>query len=61
MHRTRVKICCIASIEEAKMGIAASADALGLVAQMPSGTGPIDDDTIAEIVAFTPRRWPHAC
>ncbi|XOV84663.1 MAG: phosphoribosylanthranilate isomerase [bacterium] len=54
MHRTRVKICCIASIEEAKMAIAAGADALGLVAQMPSGPGPIDDDTIAEIAAFAP-------
>ncbi len=54
MHRTRVKICCIASIEEAEMAIAAGADALGLVAQMPSGPGPIDDATIREIAAFTP-------
>ena len=54
MHRTRVKICCIASIEEAKTAIAAGADALGLVAEMPSGPGPIDDDTIAHIAAFAP-------
>ena len=54
MHRTRVKICCIASIEEANMAIAAGADALGLVAEMPSGPGPIDDDTIAQIAAFAP-------
>ncbi|MCR9260581.1 MAG: phosphoribosylanthranilate isomerase [Pseudomonadaceae bacterium] len=54
MHRTRVKICCIASIAEAEMAIAAGADALGLVAEMPSGPGPIDDDTIAEIAAFAP-------
>ncbi len=36
------------------MAIAAGADALGLVAEMPSGPGPIDDDTIAEIAAFAP-------
>ena len=36
------------------MAIAAGADALGLVADMPSGPGPIDDDTIAEIAAFAP-------
>ncbi len=52
--RTRVKICCIASIEEAQMAIDAGADALGLVAAMPSGPGPIPDQRIAEIAAFVP-------
>jgi phosphoribosylanthranilate isomerase len=52
--RTRVKICCIASIEEAKMAIDAGADALGLVAEMPSGPGPIDDATIATIARQVP-------
>jgi phosphoribosylanthranilate isomerase len=47
--RTRIKICCIASIEEARLAIAAGADALGLVGKMPSGPGPIDDDLIAAI------------
>ena len=42
--RTRVKVCCIASPEEAGMAIAAGADALGLVGAMPSGPGPIPDD-----------------
>jgi len=52
--RTRVKICCIASIEEARIAIAAGADALGLVARMPSGPGPIPDATIASIAAAVP-------
>ena len=48
--RTRVKICCISSLEEARLAIAYGADALGLVGKMPSGPGPIDDDVIATIV-----------
>jgi phosphoribosylanthranilate isomerase len=47
--RTRIKICCISSGEEAMMAIGAGADALGLVGKMPSGPGPIDDDLIASI------------
>jgi phosphoribosylanthranilate isomerase len=33
----RIKICCISSVEEAKVAIAAGAHAIGLVAKMPSG------------------------
>ena len=33
--RTRVKVCCISSLEEARMAIQAGADALGLVGPMP--------------------------
>ncbi len=51
MFRTRVKVCCIASRDEADMATAAGADALGLVARMPSGPGPIPDDRIADITA----------
>ncbi|HEX7846171.1 MAG TPA: hypothetical protein VF476_10260, partial [Chitinophagaceae bacterium] len=47
--RTRVKICCISSSEEAKMAISYGADALGLVGKMPSGPGPIADELIASI------------
>jgi phosphoribosylanthranilate isomerase len=47
--RTRIKICCISSIEEAKLAIAHGADALGLVGKMPSGPGPIADELIATI------------
>ena len=45
--RTRIKVCCIASPEEATSAIAAGADALGLVAAMPSGPGPIPDELIS--------------
>ena len=50
----RVKICCIASVEEAWMAIEAGASALGLVSAMPSGPGPIPEDLIAEIAATIP-------
>ncbi len=49
-----VKICCIASMQEARMAIDAGASALGLVGRMPSGTGPIDDALIAEIAHQVP-------
>lgn len=52
--RTRLKVCCISSIEEASIAIAAGADALGLVANMPTGPGPISDLRIREIAAKTP-------
>ncbi|MEO1066496.1 MAG: phosphoribosylanthranilate isomerase [Pseudomonadota bacterium] len=52
--RIRIKICCIASRAEAQMAIDAGADALGLVAQMPSGPGPISDAEISEIADFIP-------
>ena len=48
--RIRIKICCISSVEEAKMAIAHGADALGLVGKMPSGPGPIPDFEISRIV-----------
>jgi phosphoribosylanthranilate isomerase len=47
--RTRIKICCIASVEEAKLAIKYGADAVGLVGKMPTGPGPIPDWLIAEI------------
>ena len=50
----REKICCIASPDEARIAIAAGADALGLVARMPSGPGPISDRAIAEVTALVP-------
>ena len=46
-----VKICCIASVEEAQLAIAAGASALGLVSAMPSGPGVIADELIAQIAA----------
>jgi phosphoribosylanthranilate isomerase len=51
---TRIKICCIASVEEAAMAISYGADAVGLVAKMPSGPGPIADELIADIAKTIP-------
>lgn len=48
---TRVKICCIASVDEARLAVAHGASALGLVSAMPSGPGVIADGRIAEIAA----------
>lgn len=55
MARTRVKICCMGSIEEANMAITAGADAIGLVSAMPSGPGPIEEELICQITAYVPR------
>jgi phosphoribosylanthranilate isomerase len=51
---TRIKICCIQNIQEAKTAIGFGASAIGLVAKMPSGPGPIPDQLIKEIAAKTP-------
>ena len=51
---TRIKICCIKSIEEARMAIEAGASAIGLVGRMPSGPGPISDELIRVIAASVP-------
>jgi phosphoribosylanthranilate isomerase len=50
----RVKICCIQSIEEARLAIGYGASALGLVSEMPSGPGVISEELIAEIAARVP-------
>jgi phosphoribosylanthranilate isomerase len=50
----KIKICCIASAAEALMAMEAGADALGLVARMPSGPGPIADEQIAAITPVIP-------
>jgi phosphoribosylanthranilate isomerase len=50
----RIKICCINSIEEAMTAIAFGASAVGLVAKMPSGPGPIPDDLIRQIAGNVP-------
>lgn len=54
MKRTKVKICCISSVQEAKLAIQYGADALGLVAEMPSGPGTIRDELITEIIQTIP-------
>jgi phosphoribosylanthranilate isomerase len=44
----------MASVEEVRLAVAAGAEAVGLVAEMPSGPGPIADSLIAEIAATVP-------
>ncbi|MDX2435732.1 MAG: hypothetical protein QNL88_01670 [Acidobacteriota bacterium] len=52
--RPRLKVCCIASIDEARLAIRLGANAVGLVSAMPSGPGVIADERIEEIAATIP-------
>ncbi len=52
--KTRVKICCISSKEEAQQVIKYGASGLGLVGNMPSGPGVIGDDLINDITQIVP-------
>jgi phosphoribosylanthranilate isomerase len=52
--KTRIKICCISSIQEAMTAIQMGADAIGLVGKMPSGPGPIPDKLIRQIARSVP-------
>jgi phosphoribosylanthranilate isomerase len=52
--RPRVKICCINSVEEAKLAIRYGASALGLVSEMPSGPGIISEGLIAQVASIVP-------
>ncbi len=52
--RARIKICCISSLEEARLAIAHGASALGLVSHMPSGPGVISEELIAIIAKQVP-------
>ncbi|EWH09926.1 N-(5'-phosphoribosyl)anthranilate isomerase [Cellulophaga geojensis KL-A] len=54
MTRPRVKICCISSIEEARLAVEYGASALGLVGHMPSGPGVIGDELIYQIAKTVP-------
>lgn len=51
---TKIKICCISSIDEANLAIESGADVLGLVGPMPSGPGIISLEQISRIVAQIP-------
>ena len=52
--KTKVKICCISSKEEAQQVIKYGASGLGLVGDMPSGPGVIGDDLINDITQIVP-------
>jgi phosphoribosylanthranilate isomerase len=55
MH-IRIKICCLASLEEVQLAIAAGADAVGLIpaGAIPSSPRAIEDRTVAAIAARVP-------
>src|SRR6476469_10587903 len=50
----RVKVCCIASEEEAALAVRMGASAIGLVSRMPSGPGPIPESRIRDIARTVP-------
>lgn len=52
--RTRIKVCCIETVANAQLAVRHGADAIGLVMEMPTGTGVIDADTGSAIVAAVP-------
>lgn len=54
--RPRIKVCCIASVEEAWVAVRHGASALGLVSPMPGvgGPGVIAMERVAEIAARVP-------
>jgi phosphoribosylanthranilate isomerase len=54
MTKPRIKICCISSIDEARIAIEHGASALGLVGHMPSGPGVIGDQLINQIAKTVP-------
>ena len=53
-QRPRIKICCIGSLEEARLAVAYGASALGLVSEMPGGPGVIPEELITRIAARVP-------
>lgn len=53
-RRPRLKICCIASRDEALLAVRHGASALGLVSAMPSGPGVISEESIGAIAAEVP-------
>ena len=56
LQPVQVKICCIASMEEAELALECGANFLGLVSAMPSGPGVIPDDAISRIAEYIAGR-----
>lgn len=54
MKKIKFKICCITSVEDAKLIIEAGASALGIVDPMPSGSSVITNTLIREIIKIIP-------
>lgn len=54
IKKTKIKVCCISSLEEAETAVRLGAYAIGLVSEMPSGPGVISEKLIKEIAQVTP-------
>lgn len=52
--RTRIKICCMASLEEVQLAIHAGADAVGFVCATPSSPRTIDNHIVTTIASLVP-------
>lgn len=50
----RIKICCVSSTHEANLAVQYGASAIGLVGNMPSGPGIIEDSLIRRIAGKVP-------
>lgn len=50
--RTKIKICCISSLEEAQLAIHAGADAVGFVCAKPTSERTIDTQIVASLTPF---------
>ncbi|HJQ30836.1 MAG TPA: phosphoribosylanthranilate isomerase [Pyrinomonadaceae bacterium] len=59
--RPRVKVCCVASVEEMLTAVECGASAVGLVSEMPSGPGVIGDELIAARVPPTVATFLLTC
>ncbi|QDU63325.1 N-(5'-phosphoribosyl)anthranilate isomerase [Planctomycetes bacterium Pan216] len=54
MTPPRLKVCCIQTVEEARLAVAHGAAAVGLVSKMPSGPGMISESRISSIARTIP-------
>jgi phosphoribosylanthranilate isomerase len=56
--RPNIKICCVRTVEEAKVALAAGADAIGMVGAIPPSPSPrtISDAEIATIARAVPAQ-----
>ena len=53
-RRTRIKICCMSSMEEVQIAINAGADAVGFVCATPTSIRTIDKQKVAQITRVVP-------
>lgn len=54
LQNPKIKVCCIGGLDEATTAVRLGASAIGLVSQMPSGPGVIDETLIRSIAQQTP-------